>query len=375
MSFTLAVRERLYLPWSTFTKRRKWTSWELLPQPPRKKGRGKKAILAESPLASYAREQGLPLLQPNSARDPGFLAELGAWKPDVCVTCAYGQILDQRFLDLPTRGVINIHPSALPQFRGATPVPATILSGADLTAVTILFTVLALDAGHIILQEDVRIEPEETAGKLLERLLKRSGPLLVEALRMLEDPNFSGFPQDSSRVSHCRRLSKEDGKIDWSQPAALITRAYRAYEPWPGVYTFLGERRIQLGQVEATAAGEDLAGEPGRFRYDRDSNGLLIATGEGQLVAPSDQARGSTLDRRKVLLQRPFPRRQTLRTRGIGIRGGPRLLHRRTGRGGVVRGAPPPWPQGFGGAQPPRAYGRESSSRPEKRQSLRKAPR
>ena len=245
--------------------------------PARKAGRGRK--LVDPPVAQFAKEQGFKVLQPLKASDPVFLEELERLQPDIIVTCAYGQILTKRFLAIPRRATINIHPSRLPEYRGATPVQAALLSGDESTAVTILFTVKALDAGNVILQQDYEIAEGEKAGDLLARLFANSGKLLVEAIDRLEDPAFVGVPQDASRVSHCQKIDKEDGLIDWNQDAAAIVCRHRAYHPWPGSFTYLQNRRIGLEHIEP--AGPRVApisslNRPGSAFFDKANLAIMI---------------------------------------------------------------------------------------------------
>ena len=173
-------------------------------QPPRPVGRSGK--LQDPPLAEFAKLRGLLTLQPESARDPDFLEQLRGLDVDVIVTAAYGQILSPKFLGIPKRATVNIHPSMLPKYRGATPVPAAILSGEIESGVSILFTVKALDAGAVICAEESAIALDETSGAMTQRLFELGGLLLVKALEKLRDPNFSGEPQDDRLATHCRKI-------------------------------------------------------------------------------------------------------------------------------------------------------------------------
>ena len=155
-------------------------------QPMRPTGRGGK--MSDPPVALYAQENGIPLLQPESVKDPQFLEEMRNFRPDIALTAAFGQILTNDFLAIPTRATINIHPSLLPRHRGAVPVPAAILAGDSVTGVTVLFTVRKLDAGNIILQESTAIHPDETSDVLLKRLFLLGAAMIGPALELLSDP-------------------------------------------------------------------------------------------------------------------------------------------------------------------------------------------
>ena len=255
-------------------------------QPPRLKGRGRKKSPEDPPVAAWAKEKGLKVLQPEKARDQDFLAEFASLKPDVVVTCAYGQILTDAFLSIPARATINIHPSALPKYRGATPVPAALLAGETETAVSILFTVRALDAGAVILQKPYEIQTGETSGQLTDRLFKESGPLLLEGLTMLRNPDFTGTEQDEARVTTCGKISKEMGEIDWSLPVSELYRKYRAFSPWPGTYGDLKGVRVGIEKmsVEADDGPGNSSAEEGHMSYDDANHGIRYRGSDGWLI-------------------------------------------------------------------------------------------
>lgn len=247
-------------------------------------GRGGK--VADPPLAVFAKEAGLPVLQPSSARDPAFLDEMRALAPDVIITAAYGQILSPSFLEIPRRGTINIHPSLLPCYRGATPVAAALLDGRTESGISILFTVEKLDAGNIILQEPYALGGEKTAGELTEEMFARSGPLLLDALQRLGDPAFSGTPQNESLAIGCRKIKKEDALVDWSAPRRTIVNRFRAFAPWPGAYTFLGEKRmciLELDVPQTLAAADRPSRTPGAAVFDKATRTVRVEAGDGSV--------------------------------------------------------------------------------------------
>ncbi|MBI2602904.1 MAG: methionyl-tRNA formyltransferase [Deltaproteobacteria bacterium] len=240
-------------------------------------GRGRHPL--DPPLAAYAKEKSLLTFQPQKAREPEFLESISKLAPDIIITCAYGQILTDAFLAIPKRATINIHPSLLPQYRGATPVQSALLDGSEETGVTILFTVKALDAGNIIVQKTFPILHGETAGELTRRLFALSCPLLEEALKTLEDKAFIGRPQDERNVTLCRKIQKEDGEINWQGTKKTIENRFRAYHPWPGSFTFLGTKRIivPLMSISDKTGGE----EPGRLDFSKTEKALFVACADG----------------------------------------------------------------------------------------------
>ncbi len=260
-------------------------------------GRGKKKNLQDPAVAHFAKNLAVPVLQPASARDPDFLEQLRALKPDLLITCAYGQILSDEFLAIPSRGTINIHPSLLPKFRGATPVQTALLQGEPYTGVTILFTVKQLDAGAIISQKIFPIAPGETAGELQDRLFKSLKPLLNDAFNKLRDPDFAGMPQDPSLVSLCRRIKKEFGQIEWSQAGETLINAYRAYAPWPGSFSFYQGKRVVFSQICSLPEEHSFpeGQEPGSFCFDQASGLLVVQCGAGLVGVSSLQREGGSL--------------------------------------------------------------------------------
>ena len=263
-------------------------------QPARPAGRG--GQIQDPPIAVWSKEHHIPTLQPESAKTADFLDQLRSWQPDVIVTAAYGQILSDDFLKIPKRGTINIHPSALPKYRGAIPVPAALLEGLTSTAVTVLFTVKKLDAGNIILARDFAIDDEETAGTLTARLFQESGPLLIEALQKLGDASFAGIPQIESEATFCKKIDKDSGAIDWNLAASTIVNRFRAYEPWPGSWTQMGDKRIVITTMKkAPHPTSTLA--PGVFTFDKPSKSLIVGTVDGQVqITGVKPAGGKAMD-------------------------------------------------------------------------------
>ena len=252
----------------------------VISQPARPVGRGGR--LTDPPVAEFAKSHQIVCLQPESSKAADFIKDFIALSPDIVVTAAYGQILSDEFLAVPKIGTINIHPSRLPQYRGATPVPAALLDGLTSTAVTILFTVKKLDAGNIISQKDFAIDQAETSGILTARLFLESGPMLLEALTMLaRDPSFKGIPQDDNKATFCRKIEKDMGCIDWSLDAATIVNRFRAFEPWPGTWTMAGDRRIAITEIRVCSSSPASPDGLGVVIFDKPSKALVVQAGSG----------------------------------------------------------------------------------------------
>jgi len=248
-------------------------------QPPKEQGRGKN--LQDTAVARFARVQNIRLLLPNKASDPLFLDELRDLAPDVIITAAYGQMLSDDFLSIPKRATINIHPSLLPKYRGATPVPAALLAGDQVTGVSILFTIKKMDAGAIITQKEFPILPHETSPELTARMFKESTTLLLESLDLLRDPKFAGTPQDEGQVVSCRKINKVDGTVDWNLDAKTLAHQFRAYAGWPGSVASIHGQRIVITDMKVSSHPMNLA--PGVFMYDKGSKQLRVGTKLGCL--------------------------------------------------------------------------------------------
>ena len=228
-------------------------------QPDRPAGRGRHD--RPSPVKEMALQYGLPVFQPPRISAPESLAELAALKPNVMVAAAYGQILRQPALDVAPLGVLNIHPSLLPRYRGASPVAAAILNGDSETGVSIMLMVLALDEGPVVSQRRVAIDPSDTTGTLTRRLAEEGADLLLETLPGYVDGALWPQQQDDSLASYVSMVQKEDGLIDWALPATQIWRRVRAYNPWPGAFTHLDGAVLHIS--EAWPLTGDGAAPPG----------------------------------------------------------------------------------------------------------------
>ena len=258
--------------------------------PARRRGRGRRD--ATSPVAELAEEVGVPVLQPETVRDPKVLERLAAEEADVFLVASYGEFLREEFLELPREACLNVHPSLLPRWRGATPVQAAILAGDAETGTTIQRVVLELDAGDVLVQKRVPMLPGESAGELAGRLASLSGEAAVEALARIDRNEAVYTPQDPERVTTCRKLTKEHGHLDWRRSAAELERHVLAMNPWPVAHTALPDH-THLGVWRAAQAplfDDAVPGEPGTVLAAK--NRLLVRAGEGALELLEVQAAG-----------------------------------------------------------------------------------
>ncbi len=206
-------------------------------------------------LKELAEAEGIPVFQPERINSPEAVEQLRRFDADLYVVAAYGQILSPQVIDLPRLGVINVHASLLPKYRGAAPVQYAILNGDQETGVTIFQIQPELDAGPILLAQKTPIGPKETAGELERRLAELAAPLVLQAVEGLEAGTIQPVPQDPSQVTRAPRLKKEHGRIDWSRPAEQIERHVRAMQPWPKAFSFLQRQgqteRLRVAILEA----------------------------------------------------------------------------------------------------------------------------
>src|SRR5438876_10530722 len=216
----------------------------VITQPDRSAGRSRQA--RPSPVKIAAQTLGLPVLQPESLRSPEFIEALRKLSPDVIVVAAYGQILRQSVLDIPARGVLNIHPSLLPRWRGASPIPAAILAGDERTGISIMLMDPGMDSGPLLAQTEVAIGDEDTTLSLSEWLASAGADLLARTLPHWLSGALSPKPQNDELATFCALLRKEDGVIDWGVPATEIWRRVRAYNPWPGAYSELDGELLHI---------------------------------------------------------------------------------------------------------------------------------
>jgi len=239
-------------------------------QPDRPKGRGGK--MAASPVKEAALRLGLPVHQPERIRRPEVVEQLKQMKPDAMIVVGYGQIIPQAIIDIPPRGIINVHASLLPKYRGAAPIQWAVANGETRTGVTTMRIDAGLDTGDMLLKWETEIGFEEDALELGARLAVAGAQLLVDTLR--DDP--APVKQDPGQATYAPILKKEDGEIDWNWPASKIFNRSRGLLPWPGVYSFFRGQMFHIW--EARVSSDALQGEPGLMSAM--GKRLLVACGE-----------------------------------------------------------------------------------------------
>jgi methionyl-tRNA formyltransferase len=216
-------------------------------QPDRPKGRGQKDAMP--PVKEAALRLNLPVFQPERIRRPEVVEQLRTMAPDCIVVVGYGQIIPQPIIDIPSQGIINVHASLLPKYRGAAPIQWAIARGETRTGVTTMRINQGLDTGDMLLRWETPIGPEENALELSERLATAGADLLARTLEEL--PRIQPEPQDDSKATFAPILKKEDGHIDWMLSAREILSRIRGFVPWPGCYTFLRGQRIHIWKARA----------------------------------------------------------------------------------------------------------------------------
>jgi methionyl-tRNA formyltransferase len=256
-------------------------------QPDRPRGRGQR--MTDAPVKMRARDTGLPLLQPGTVNDPGFLSALTGLRPDIGVVAAYGKILSEAVLAVPPAGMINVHASLLPRYRGAAPVHRAIMAAESETGVTIMRVVKALDAGPMLAVARRPIGRNDTSLDVERDLAAIGASLLVATLDRLAHGAVAETPQEESAASYARRLTKDDGLVDWSRPAGRVHDQIRGLHPWPHAHSYLqGRRLILLRSVTAEAT----AGAPPGTILAARGNDLHVATGAGIVELTEVQAEG-----------------------------------------------------------------------------------
>ena len=246
-------------------------------QPDRPAGRGRE--LVSPPVKQLALEQGIPVIQPERLKEPAAMQQLQAWAPDVIVVAAFGQILRQPMLELPSHGCINVHASLLPRWRGAAPVQAAILNGDPVSGVSIMCMDAGVDTGPILSQRALPLLPDETGGSLTQRLGELGAGLLDETLPEYIRGHIIPQPQDETGATYAPMLKKGDGKLDFSQEASSLARRVHAFNPWPGAYTTWEGQILKIHRARAVNGD---GGKPGStlVYFNRPAvacrNGLLI---------------------------------------------------------------------------------------------------
>jgi methionyl-tRNA formyltransferase len=271
-------------------------------QPDKPRGRGQKTLPSAVKEAAVA--FGLPVVQPTSLASPELLAALEQWKPDVIVVAAYGKILPKRILSLPRMGCVNLHASLLPRHRGSSPISSAILGGDKVTGVCTILMDHGMDTGDLLLEKQIAILDNDTAGTLHDRLMSEGADLVVETLIRMAANRIQAVPQDQQKATYTRLLTKEDGRVQWERDAEYLARLIRAMNPWPGAFSEISGETVKVWEAVAMPGSE----KPGSI-VDILPDGVLVGTGKGLLLLKKVQAAG-----RKRVSAAEFARGRRLRT-------------------------------------------------------------
>ena len=254
-------------------------------QPDRPKGRSGKPVF--SPVKEVALQAGIPVLQPEKIKRPEETARLLEYPADIYVIAAFGQILSKEILEQPRLGCINVHASLLPRYRGASPIQRVILDGEKSTGITIMQMNEGLDTGDILYTKSIDLAPDETFETLHDRLMVLGGEALTEALPLIEAGKLTPVKQDDSLSCYAPLIKKEDGLIDWKRSSDEIYSQIRAFNPWPGAFTYSSGRMLKIWEAQPASG----SGRPGEILgADRDS--FTVACGSGAMKILSLQPEG-----------------------------------------------------------------------------------
>jgi methionyl-tRNA formyltransferase len=251
----------------------------IVTQPDARGGRSRQAIV--SPVKSFALENGIPVIQPPSLREPGLSAALGRGHPLIAVVVAYGRFIPRELYSLPRFKTINVHFSLLPAYRGAAPVQRAIENGEKRSGISIFEICGKMDAGDIWSQKEVVINPDDTCGSFQQRLGELAAPLLLETMERIFSGKVRKHPQDDSLATLARPVEKSEGRVDWNLPARQLADRLRAFTPWPGLFFSIGGRLIKIihagicDQSHQLRVGDILA---------LDDSGLKVACGQGSVL-------------------------------------------------------------------------------------------
>jgi len=251
---------------------------------------GRRLVLTPPLVKVRALEAGLPVLQPPKIRHA--IEELRAFDADVAIVAAYGQLLPPAVLQVPRRGCLNLHASLLPRHRGAAPIQAVIREGDAESGITVMYMDEGLDTGDILLMERTPVLADDTGGRLHDRLAALAPVALERALDLLEAGTAPRIPQDQALATHCGKLRREDGRLDWSRPAVELVRLIRAYQPWPGTQAVLeGHTVLKIHRASALPES-DACALPGTVVGADPKTGWTVACGRGLLRLEEVQGAG-----------------------------------------------------------------------------------
>lgn len=253
-------------------------------QPDKPIGRAQR--IESGPIKKAIAGTTMPILQPARIKDRQAIDEISALKPEAVIVMAYGQIVPRDLLEIPSAACLNLHASLLPRWRGAAPIQAAIAAGDRETGITVMYVAACLDTGDILLRRKIDISPTDTGGSLHDRLARIAPDALFDALRMLAKGIAPRIPQDNALATYAPKLTRDDGRIDWSESVEVIERKIRAFNPWPGAFMKLDGRNLKI----FSASIADLSGEPGEIL--RSEKELVIAAGNGAVSLGEVQLEG-----------------------------------------------------------------------------------
>lgn len=237
-----------------------------------------------------------PLFQPKRIKEPDVISAIRSLQPDVLVVMAYGQILPRDLLEVPRSACLNLHASLLPRWRGAAPIQAAIAAGDRRSGITVMYMDEGLDTGDILLQREIEIDGDDTGGSLHDRLRAIAPVALNDALALLKEGRAPRLPQDDTLATHSPKLGREQGRLDWAEPADILERKIRAFNPWPGAFTLLqGESGREVRLKIFSADPVDFEGSSGEVLDEVETGGLVIAAGTRALRLREVQLEGKRL--------------------------------------------------------------------------------
>ncbi|MGB9792632.1 MAG: methionyl-tRNA formyltransferase [Thermacetogeniaceae bacterium] len=277
------------IPTLEMIRHSRWHLLGVVTQPDRPRGRGRK--LSAPPVKKFLMGSETPVYQPAASQEIAELLAREALQPDVIVVVAYGVVLPSQVLGLPPLGCVNLHPSLLPAYRGAAPLQRAIINGETRTGITTMYLSEELDAGDIILQEEIEIAPDMTYGELADIASKKGASLMFKTLSLIEEGKAPRFPQDHSKATYAPPLRPEEERIDWKQDAKRICNKVRGMNPQPGAYTLF------KGNVLKIWGAKPVEGNSGQFMpgqvVDADpKSGFSVQTGDGRIVVTEVQPFG-----------------------------------------------------------------------------------
>ncbi len=237
-------------------------------------GRGHELMM--SPVGKYARENNLPLFQPEKVKkNEEFLAEIKNMNPEICLVVAYGKILPQELLDIPPMGFLNVHTSLLPKYRGAAPIQHALMNGEKITGLTVQQMSLGMDEGDVLVQELWEVSPTDTTGVLFEKTSERAGPLLIEAITGLQNNTITPRTQNPEEATYTQMIEKKDGELQTSWTLDETYHRWQAYTPWPGLYTDFSGTKVTLVEIEKKSH----TGTPGEWGVENKLPAIQVADG------------------------------------------------------------------------------------------------